>query len=66
MTGEELTAEARYAATLTRLEYLVTAGVITEVQAARIAVRVAERTGAMLGGLNARVRVDLSAAPSDL
>ena len=66
MTGDQLTAEARYAATLIRLEGLVAAGVIAEVQAARIAVRIADRSGATLGGLNARVRVDLACAPSDL
>ena len=66
MTGEQLAAEARYAATLTKLEHLVGAGVLTNAQAARVAVRIADRVGALLGGLNAQVRVDLSAAPSDL
>lgn len=66
MTGEQLVAEARYAATLTRLEHLVGAGVLSKAQAARVAARIADRAGATLGGLNARVRVDLACAPSDL
>ncbi|MEW6903275.1 hypothetical protein V3M63_06705 [Trueperella pyogenes] len=66
MTDEQLVAEAQYAATLTRLEHLISAGVLTAVQAANIATRVADRTGAVLGGLNARMLVDLSATPSDL
>ena len=61
-----LAAEAKFARDLDRLTGLVDAGVVTGVQAGRIATRLAERTGAVLGALRARVLVDLHARRSDV
>lgn len=61
-----LTVEAKFARDLDRLASLVDAGVVTGVQAGRIATRLAERTSAVLGALKARVLVDLHAHRSDV
>ncbi|WP_099332891.1 hypothetical protein [Actinomyces minihominis] len=65
-TEINLTVEAKFARDLARLTGLVDAGVVTGVQAGRIAMRLAERTGAVLGALRARVLVDLHARRSDV
>ena len=66
MTCLDLEAEAAVGVCLTRLERLCAAGVLTGVQAGRIAKEIAAQRGAVLGGLKAQNLVDLSAAQSDV
>ena len=61
-----LAVEARFARDLDRLTSLVDAGIVTGAQAGRIATRLAERAGVVLGALRARVLVDLHARRSDV
>lgn len=66
MTCLDLEAEAVVAVCLTRLEQLCAAGVLTGVQAGRIAKEIAAQRGSVLGGLKAQNLVDLSATQSDV
>ena len=62
----DFAAEAAFTRDLDRLANLVDAGVVNDVQASRIAARLASKTGAHLGALKAAVLVDLAAVQSDV
>lgn len=62
----DFVAEAAFARDLDRLAALVNAGVVNDVQASRIATRLASKTGAHLGALKAAVLVDLATIQSDV